>query len=89
MTQAAHRSGLRLSDEVIARLVQIIQEAMLTQTDCVDHIRLMRLQPSAANPDVIVPTPEYLKWVNDDYERLAAEGERLHAAAQKRKPVHA
>lgn len=92
MTQATiapHRAGLRLSDEVIARLAQIFQEAMLTQTDCVDHMRLLRLQASAASPDALVPTPEYMKWVNDEYARLATEGERLRAADKKRKPAHA
>ena len=49
--------GLRLNDEVIANIAKMIQVAMLTGTDIVDNLRMIRL----------VPVDESFLGIHDDF----------------------
>ena len=49
----------RLSDEVIAQIAKIIQVAILTGTDVVDNLRMMRVTSSSDEESVLTLTDEY------------------------------
>ena len=57
-----------LNDDVLARVAQIVQEAILTGIDCVDIMRQMRLHE--VEPGRLSLTPEYVKSVKDGHERM-------------------
>lgn len=59
-----------LSDSVIARIAQILQEGLLTGTDIVDHLRMLELQPDDVNPQLLVMTTEYAQRVKDMHQRM-------------------
>ena len=71
---------MKLDDTVLVRIVQIIQEAMLTGTDCVDYMRLIELEESSENKGKLVLTEQY-------QEVVAREHEQLLEYADKNKPV--
>lgn len=48
---------LKISDEVISHLAKIIQLGILSGTDIVDHMRMIRLQES--EEDTLVLSDEY------------------------------
>ncbi len=53
---------LSLSDNVIAHIARLLQVSMLTGTDIVDHMRMIRLNENNADPDtesVLVLDAEY------------------------------
>jgi len=49
----------RLSDEVIAQIAKIIQVAILTGTDVVDNLRMMRVTNSSDEESVLTLTDGY------------------------------
>ena len=53
---------MRLSDEAIARVAQLVQIAILTGTDVVDNLRMMELV-----------NDEGVLMLDEDYERRADE----------------
>lgn len=63
-------SSLVISDNVWRRVVQIVQEAMLTGVDCVDLLRQVRVQ---TNGSALELTSEYRKMVSEHHEKLVAE----------------
>jgi len=67
----------KLCDTVLARVMQIVQEAMLTGTDCVDLMRVMELQEG--NNGTLVLTDGYKQLVkkeHDDLIKLAEERQK-------------
>jgi len=49
----------RLSDEVIAQIAKIVQVAILTGTDVVDNLRMMRVTNSSNEENILTLTDEY------------------------------
>jgi hypothetical protein len=71
----------RLSDNVIARIAQIIQEGMLMGIDVVDLMRQIEVEPAQDNdgqPGLDL-TKEYSARVEEHYMKMLAEAEVLHA----------
>jgi hypothetical protein len=70
-----------ISDEVWARVVQIVQEAMLTGTDCVDLLRQIRVEPTSppAPSGQLVLTEGYKKIVTEWHKQLLDDVERFQA----------
>jgi hypothetical protein len=64
------KKEFRLSDNVLRRIVQIIQEGFLTGTDVVDHMRLIKVQQSKEEPDQLELTQEYVEYVEKTHEQL-------------------
>ena len=59
---------MKLDDSVLVRIVQIIQEAMLTGTDCGDYMRLIELETS--ENDKLVLTQNYVDTVKKEHNDL-------------------
>lgn len=63
----------RLDDGVWHRVVQIVQEAMLTGVDCADLLRQVRVEIASTEPNVLVLTEAYKKQTEANYEKLVAD----------------
>lgn len=61
----------KISDEVWHRVVQIIQEAMLTGVDCADLLRQVRL--TQENDDTLTLTEDYRQQVARTHEKYLSE----------------
>jgi len=72
-------SQMKFSDSVWHRVVQIVQEAMLTGVDCADLLRQVRVVPDQTDPHVLVLSSEYQKQVREMHEKLLSEA-RARAA---------
>jgi len=69
-----------LSNEVIAHLAKVLQMAILSGTDVIDHLRMIKVTTSSENDDEIVLTDEYreisenqVQKMLDDINSLAIE----------------
>lgn len=70
------RLVFQLSDQTIGQVSTLVQLAILTGTDVVDHLRLMVLEPREED-DRLVPTPEYLRVFRDNVLRMEREAQAL------------
>lgn len=70
---------MKLSDNVIGRIAQIVQEGMLLGVDVVDLMRQIEVEP--VNSDVgeaeLELTVEYSKRVREHHEKMLLEAESL------------
>jgi hypothetical protein len=71
----------KLSDGVIGRIAQIIQEGMLMGVDVVDLMRQIEVEHAHNDngPNFLELTSEYSRRVNEHYEKMLAEAEELQA----------
>jgi len=67
----------KLSDSVLARIVNIIQESLLLARDCSDAMRLIELTPDEFDTNKLVLTPEYEQNVKREYDELLKRVEEL------------
>jgi hypothetical protein len=70
-----------LSDQVIARIAQIVQESMMTGIDCVDLLRQVRVEASEGG-HLLALTDDYKQLVKTMHDRLLADAERLQREAE-------
>jgi hypothetical protein len=63
----------KISDSVWHRVVQIIQEAMLTGVDCADLLRQVRVQVDTSSSDCLVLSEAYQKQVEEMHAKYLAE----------------
>lgn len=59
----------KLSDTVLYRVMQIVQEAMLTGIDCVDLLRMIRLEPVNGSEELVL-TQEYMDSVIAGHQKM-------------------
>lgn len=72
--------SMRLSDNVIARIAQVIQESMLMGVDVVDLMRQIEVEPvhnDVNGPANLELTAEYSKRVEEHYAKMLAEAKVL------------
>lgn len=67
----------KLSDAVIMRIVQILQEAMLVGTDITDLLRQLSIVPDETDSLVLVLTEEYEDMVRKWHSQLLERAEEL------------
>lgn len=70
-------SGFRLADSVLRRVVNCIQEAMLTGVDCSDLLRQVRLTPDENDAEALVMTADYQQQVKEMHDKLEARAKEL------------
>lgn len=56
---AARKKIYRMSDELLGRVLNVIQEAMISGTDVLDLFREMEMKPSDDDPHHLVLTDDY------------------------------
>ena len=59
---------MNLDDTTIGQIVKLIQMALLTGTDIVDHLRMMQLDVSDTNK--IILNREYAQIFNEQIEKM-------------------
>ncbi len=59
---------MKLHDNTIAHIAKIIQMAIITGTDIVDHLRMMELELS--ENDILVLTQEYKSHQDNSVEEM-------------------
>ena len=67
------QTSYTLSDDVIAHVAQLLQLALLTGTDVVDNLRMIRLTPSGEGLESLKLNPEYKENSNSNVEKMMAE----------------
>lgn len=77
------QKNLNLSDSVLIRIVQIVQESMLLGVDACDLMRMIRLCPDDQNVNQLVLTPEYEKQVESMHEAWLSKAETLQREQQE------
>ena len=63
-------NNVRFSDDVIAKIAQVLQVAILSGTDIVDNLRTMRL---VVNGDELVCDPDFLEVFDQNIQTMMAE----------------
>ena len=61
---------MKLNDEVIAHIAKLLQIAILTGTDIVDNLRMIKLQKE---DDELYLDPEYSKNSDRNIEKMLSE----------------
>lgn len=87
MENKKERKFYGLSGNAINMIRELLQLALITNTNIVDHFRQFRLEPSEENEQLLVPTAEYMEYYNKALASLeeevnnivAAEGEKVKA----------
>ena len=70
---------MRLSDNVIGHVAKVVQLAILTGTDIVDHMRMIRL---SLDEDTLELDPEYEQASEENIAKMIEELSQLRAAAE-------
>lgn len=60
----------KLSDETIGQIAKLVQLAILTGTDVVDNLRLMRVTPAEEGGTTLDPTTEYIEVFESNLQKL-------------------
>lgn len=74
----------KVSDELIGMVRELVQLALLTGTNIVDHMRTLVVEESELDKRFITVSPEYVESYNVMVEKLQDEAEARIAEMQKR-----
>jgi len=75
-------SEFKLSDEVIGQVGKLVQLAIITGTDVIDHLRMIRVTSSEADSGVMVLTPEYREISEGQVTQLLEEASQIQDAEE-------
>lgn len=70
----------KLSDSVIARIAQIVQEGIIMGVDVVDLLRQVEVEPVGSG-ELVDLTREYVAQVRSNYEKLLDEAKEIQQNA--------
>jgi hypothetical protein len=76
---------LKLADTVWHRVVQIVQESLLTGVDCSDLLRQVRLVPEEGSSDTMTLSLGYMQQVKAQHQRLLDQARELSASQQAKR----
>ena len=79
LTSEKKTNGLeyKLSDSVIGQISKLVQLAILTGTDIVDHMRMIRL---CIDGDSIILTEQYEKMIEDHVSTMMKDALKIENA---------
>jgi hypothetical protein len=69
------QASYTLSDDVIAHVAQLLQLAILTGTDIVDNLRMIRLMQLGEGLETLCLDPEYKQNSENNVEKMMSEVE--------------
>ena len=72
---------MKFADSVWHRVVQIVQEAMLTGVDCGDLLRQVRVVPDQTDEHVLVLSADYERQVKEMHAKLLQQARDIQAAS--------
>lgn len=70
---------LKFADSVWHRVVQIVQEAMLTGVDCADLLRQVRVVTDPSDPSVLVLSTSYQRQIKEMHTKMLNTARELQA----------
>lgn len=76
------KPAYKLSDELIGQVAKLLQMALLTGTNIVDNLRLVRVTTTEDESEVVL-TPEYKEYFDKSVNQLVDEAETLKEEMQK------
>jgi len=76
-----NKKNLRLSDDAIALVRELVQLSILTGTNIVDHMRAIRLE---LVDGAVYPTEEYVNAYNAQIEELTRKAEEVQQKMQEK-----
>ena len=71
---------MKLSDSTIAHIAQLVQLAMLTGTDVVDHMRMMTLLNEDGRLEL---DPDYEAQSEDNVQKMIQEAVRMQSESSE------
>lgn len=80
----APRAVYKISDDLIGMIRELVQLALLTGTNIVDHLRAVVVEVSETDGRCITVSPEYVQAYNDMILKLNAEAEEKMKEMQER-----
>lgn len=80
----ATKKYYKVSDELIGMIRELVQLALLTGTNIVDHMRTLVVEESSTDGRFVTVSPEYIEAYNKMVENLNEEAEKRIAEMQKR-----
>ena len=69
----------RMSDEVIGQIAKLVQLAIITGTDVVDNLRMVRVEPSETDDAYLSLTSEYRELGDKHVNGLLSELDKMRA----------
>ena len=70
---------MKLTDEVIAHIAKQLQLAILTGTDIIDNLRMIRLQEESGQ---LYLAPDYLAIAEENEKKMLEQAENLSANSE-------
>lgn len=67
------KKELRLSDQVIGQIREVLQLSLLTQTNFVDHMRALRVEESEKTDGVLILSEGYVSGWNEMAEKFHSQ----------------
>ena len=74
-----NEKALKLGDDLIAVIRELVQLSLLTGSNIVDHMRAVQVETVDG---MVVPTEDYIEQYNAYVEELERQAEALQAAMQ-------
>jgi hypothetical protein len=71
----ADKKELRLTDQVIGQVRELLQLSMLTGTNFVDHMRALRVEESAATDGALILTESYVSGWNEMAQKFHSQAQ--------------
>ncbi len=70
----------KFADSVWHRVVQIVQEAMLTGVDCADLLRQVRVVPDSTDDHTLVLSIDYERQVREMHAKMLQQAREIQSA---------
>lgn len=67
------KKELKLSDQVIGQIREVLQLSLLTQTNFVDHMRALRVEDSEKSEGVLILSEGYVSGWNEMAEKFHSQ----------------
>ena len=71
------RKFYAFSNEILLVLRELLQFAILTDTNVIENLMQIRMEPSAENEHLLTLTPEYMEFYNGLADRMNAQIQEL------------
>lgn len=81
--EKTERKTYKLSDDFIALVRDVLQLSILTNTNIIDHLRAVVVEPEVNRPQYLTLTPEYVEDYNAYIDSLNRKAQEAAEAAQK------
>ena len=73
----------RMSDEVISQIAKLVQLAIITGTDVVDNLRMIRVEPSEEDGACLSLTQEYREIGENQINSLLSELDNVNTSNEE------